>query len=188
MADFTSDLPLGMIPDVEPSTLFETERLFARRLTAADAPQMLAIFGDAETMRYVGDGEILTEENCVYWVDDVTDKNFELRGYGLIGMFEKATSELVGCSGVFHPDRQPEPEVMYYLRRDRWRMGFATEIVHGLVAHARSHWGIGWIMATVHPDNLPSQRVLVKAGFKRTKDRMNEDGSITQVWELPQPA
>ncbi len=40
------------------------------------------------------------------------------------------------------------------------------------------------MIATIHPDNAPSQHVLVKCGFTRLGDRQNEDGSLTQVWEL----
>ena len=170
---------------MEPSVLFETERLYARRLSASDAAGMARIFGDAETMRYVGDGKTLTEADCVHWVDDVTAKNFERRGYGLIGLFEKGTGSLVGCSGVFHPGQQPEPEVMYYLERTRWGQGYATEIVRRLVVHARTRWGVaGRMIATIYPDNLPSQRVVAKCGFVRAEDRPSEDGSAIQVWEL----
>jgi [ribosomal protein S5]-alanine N-acetyltransferase len=170
----------------ESEILFETERLFARRLSQADAAEMAGIFGDIETMRYVGDSKPITEADCLYWVVDVTAKNFEKRGYGLIGFFDKSAGVMVACGGVFHPGQQPEPEVMYHLHRDWWGNGYATELVKGLAPHAKINWGITWMMATIHPDNLPSQRVMIKCGFTHTKDRTNEDGSVTQIWEMSQ--
>ena len=105
----------------------------------------------------------------------------------MIGVFDKSNDELVACTGVFHPGQQLEPEVMYYLRRDWWGRGLATEIVIALVAFARSEWKVGGMIATVALRNIPSQRVIAKAGFTHTNDRPNEDGTVTQVWELPMP-
>jgi len=165
--------------------LFDTERLLARRLSPEDAKDMVAIFGDQESMRFVGDSKTLTEADCLYWIVDVTDKNFESRGYGMIAFVDKDALNLIGCAGVFHPGQQTEPEVMYWIQREQWGKGFATEIVKGLVAHARDSWMVERMIATIHPDNLASQRVITKSGFVRIEDRVNEDGSITQVWERP---
>ena len=169
------------------SSLFESERTYARRLVDNDALAMMAIFGDEESMRFVGDGKTLNAADCLYWINYVTEKNFQNRGYGLIGVFDKSNDELVACTGVFHPGQQPEPEVMYYLRRDWWGRGLATEIVIALVAFARSEWKVGRMIATVALRNIPSQRVIAKAGFTHTNDRPHEDGTVTQVWELPMP-
>lgn len=179
----SSSIILGM--ENHSSRIFETERTYARRLIADDAMAIVAIFGDEESMRFVGDGKILNADDCRYWINDVTEKNFQTRGYGLIGIFDNSTDDLVACTGVFHPGQQAEPEVMYYLRRDWWGQGLATEIVIGLVAFARSEWKVGRMVATVAPGNIPSRRVIAKAGFIHTNNRPNEDGTVTQVWELP---
>ena len=160
--------------------LFETERLIARRLTMADVAAMLAIYGDRETVRFVGDSEPLSEESCRHWVD-VTDRNFERRGYGMVALVSRETGEMVGCAGIVHPGGQEEPELKYAFRRDQWGKGFATEAAVGLVGHARAAWGVKRIIATVMPDNTPSQQVLVKAGFVLREERLDEDGPI-QVW------
>ncbi len=164
------------------TSLFLTERLEARRLTADDAVEMVSIFGDVESMRFVGDSQVLSEEECRQWVVDVTERNFIQRGYGLIAFFSKDGDEMVACGGVFHPDQQPEPELMYWVRREHWGKGYATEIVKRLVEYAKDDWGIGHMIATIHPDNLPSQRVIAKAGFHHAEDRIDDDGSVTQVW------
>jgi len=164
-------------------SLFETERLVGRRITLDDVPAMLAVYGNAESMRYVGDSRPLPEEACRYWVE-VTDKSFERRGYGMIALEEKGTGDVIGFAGVVHPGQQEQAEVKYAIRKDRWGEGFATEAVRGLVAHARSAWGVGSMIATVFPENDASQNVLAKAGFTRAEDRSNDDGTTTRVWCL----
>ncbi|MDR3689694.1 MAG: GNAT family N-acetyltransferase [Fimbriimonas sp.] len=163
-------------------SLFETERLVARRLVAEDAAAMAAIYGDSEAMKYVGDSRPLTPEICAHWVD-VTNRNFERRGYGMIALIRKTDGAMVACAGIVHPDQQEEPEVKYALRRDAWGAGYATEAVCGLVRYAEEHLALRWMQSTVHPDHAASQRVLSKASFHHTRDRENEDGSFTQIWE-----
>lgn len=163
-------------------SLFSTARLVARRLVIDDVPAMLAIYGDLETVRYVGDSKPITEEECVAWIS-VTDKNFEKRGYGMVGFEELATGQIIGCGGIVHPGQQVEPEVKYAFRRDKWGQGFATEAVPALIAHARKEWNVRDLIATVDPENQVSQHLLTKMGFRHVDDRIDEDGFATQVWE-----
>ncbi len=162
--------------------LFETDRLVARRLTHDDASAMVEIYGDRDAMRYVGDGEPLDLEACRHWVD-VTDGNFERRGYGMVALIERSTGVMVGCVGIVHPDQQPDPEVKYAFRRDAWGRGFATEAVRGLIEWGRSQFSLPYLIATTAPGNEPSHRVLGKAGFVRHSVREDEDGT-TFVWRL----
>ncbi|MGV3617439.1 MAG: GNAT family N-acetyltransferase [Fimbriimonas sp.] len=161
--------------------LFETERLLVRRLEFGDVDAMMAIYGDRETVRFVGDSEPLSPEACRHWVE-VTDGNFARRGYGMVALVLRETGELVGCAGIVHPGQQPEAEVKYAFRRDQWGKGLASEAVRGLVDYARAVWGVGNIIATVDPENLVSQRVLAKSGFVYASDRFDEDGLPVQVW------
>jgi len=163
--------------------LFETERLHVRRLEMGDAEGMHSIYGDALSMEFVGDGLPLPIEACRHWVE-VTDRNFKRRGYGMVGAIEKSTGELIACAGIVHPSQQEEPEIKYAIRRDKWGLGFATELVTALVSFAQSSLAKTWLMATVNPAHIRSQSVLTKAGFRRGADRVNEDGSLTQVWTI----
>jgi hypothetical protein len=152
-------------------------------MTHDDAHAMATIYGDVETVRFVGDSVPLTVAECLNWVD-ITDKNFELRGYGMVAFCLRSNDELVGCGGIVHPDQQQQAEVKYAFRRDSWGKGFASEAIKGLIQFARTEWNVGKIIATVAPGNASSQRVLAKLGFLREEDQVNEDDSITQVWAI----
>jgi RimJ/RimL family protein N-acetyltransferase len=167
--------------------LFETERLIVRRLTHSDGEAMAAIYGDAETVQFVGDSIPLSLDECLRWVD-VTDTNFHRRGYGMVAFCMKDSGELIGCGGLVHPDQQVQAEVKYAFRRDFWGQGFATEAISGLIQFARINWKVGRVIATVAPGNTPSQKVLSKLGFTWSEDQLNDDNSITQVWVIESQA
>ena len=143
---------------------------------------MMAIYADRETVKYVGDSEPITLEECTRWIE-VTDKNFEKRGYGMVGFESPDSGTLIACAGIVHPGQQPEAELKYAIHRNFWGQGYATEACNGLIRHARENWGITELIATVNPDNRPSQHVLSKLGFHIAELR-EEDGDITQVWRL----
>lgn len=168
------------------TTLFETPRLFVRRIGPADVDAMHAVYGDADAMRWVGDGEPLDRAGCEEWVA-VTLRNYARRGYGMFAIVERASGQVIGFCGLVHPGGQPEAEIKYAFRRECWGRGLASEAAPALLNHGASAHGLQHVIATVAPDNAASQRVLEKAGMQKDALRRNDDGSLTQlfVWRAP---
>lgn len=140
------------------------------------------MYSHPDVIPFIGDGDPITREDTERWLE-VTNRNFEKRGYGMIAIDDLSTGEMVGCIGIVHPGQQPEAEVKYALFKPYWGAGYATEAVAAITQHAREHWGVQDIIATVHPDNISSQSVLAKAGFARQPDRIEDDGTPTVVWK-----
>ena len=168
---------------------FKTERLLVRRWRDSDLPALLAVYGDAEAMRWVGDGRAITQEECVQWLG-VTRSNYEKRAYGMFAIEEHASPGVIGFCGIVHPGGQLEPEVKYALRRSHWGRGLATEAVSGLIAYGTSTHNLAFIIATTAPQNVASHRVLLKSGMRQGELRANDDGTHTQLfhWRSGQSA
>lgn len=164
-------------------TLFETERLRVRRWRESDLPMLMQVYGDVDAMKWVGDGEPITEDECREWLV-VTRRNYEKRGYGMFAVEQKSTHTVIGFCGIVHPGEQREAEVKYAYLRRLWGQGIASEVLLGLMSYALNSLGIRNLIATTAPENLASQRVLAKAGMSRGELRHNEDGSCTQVFEF----
>lgn len=60
-----------------------------------------------------------------------------------------------------------EVELGYWIARDRWGLGYATEAARAVVAHADA-LGIKKLSAGHFVDNPASGRVLIKIGFRQT--------------------
>lgn len=178
-------MPLSSLPDL-PQVLFETARLRCRRWIAEDLGPLFEVYGDAEGARYVGDGAPITREQCQIWLE-VTAANYARRGYGMFALEDRETAEVVGFCGLVHPGGQEQPEIKYALRRARWGRGLASEFVPALLAYGASTHGLREIIATVHPDNRASRRVLEKAGLSLRERLTDEDGvpSLVFVWTGP---
>lgn len=160
---------------------FQTERLIVRRWRDSDLPALRAVYGDADAMRWVGDGKPITRQACVKWLE-VTRRNYQRRGYGMFAVERKSAPGVIGFCGIVHPDDQVEPEIKYAYLRSHWGNGFATEAVVGLLGYAAGVHQLGHLIATVAPSNSASLRVLHKAGMEPGDLLTDDDTSQTQLF------
>lgn len=160
---------------------FTTERLRVRRWLDTDLDALLAVYGDADAMRWVGEGRAITREECVRWLE-VTRSNYDKRGYGMFAIELSAQPGVIGFCGIVHPGGQIEPEVKYAFLRSCWGRGFATEALSGLIAYAHRSHGLAFLIATAAPANLASHKVLLKSAMQKAELRANADGTQTQLF------
>lgn len=162
--------------------LFQTNRLRCRRWTSADFDAVYAIYSDPVAMQWVGEGKPITREACETWFA-VTEANYQTRGYGMFALDDLTTGLMVGCCGLIHPGGQPEAEIKYAFLREHWGKGLASEVVPALLRHGYEEHGLSRVIATVDPENLVSQRTLLKAGARVVQHRAEDDGTTTLVFE-----
>jgi RimJ/RimL family protein N-acetyltransferase len=188
MADSLPGIDRSALPPspADAPTVFLSPRLRCRHWVAADRAAVLAVYGDADAMRYVGDGTPLPEADADRWLD-VTARNYARRGYGMFALEERATGQVVGFAGLVHPGDQAEAEVKYAFARAWWGRGLATEAVRHLLEAAEARYGLTDVIATVAPGHVASQRVLAKAGLTRRADRVEADGARTVVFGCTVP-
>lgn len=161
--------------------IFDTPRLRARRIGSADVDALHAVYGDADAMRWVGDGVAITLQQCRQWVE-VTQRNYAARGYGMFAVEQKPAGTIIGFCGLVHPGGQAEAEIKYAYLRETWGQGIATEAAAALLHYGHAAHGINHVVATAAPANAASHRVLLKAGMQIGALRSNDDGSFTQLF------
>ena len=163
--------------------IFESKRLRCSRWEDTDFNEIFSLYSNAEAMRFVDDGCPISEELCQKWLR-VTYDNYCKRGYGMFQLrLKEPPCHFVGCIGLVHPAGLPGPELKYAFCPEYWGRGLATEAVQMLVSEANQQFGLREVIATVHPDNARSQRVLEKSGFVEVQPRLNGDGTETLVYE-----
>ena len=76
---------------------------------------------------------------------------------------------VVGSIGV---GKGAQPPIFYFLARDLAGQGIASEIVPDFCQELHHRYGLTRLTAEVMADNPASMRVLQKAGFRQTAERM----------------
>jgi RimJ/RimL family protein N-acetyltransferase len=150
-----------------PLSSVETTRLLLRVPELADAEALMAIIWDPEvveqkqvTLHEPPGGLDLALKNT-----DEMRRQWDVRGYGQWSVVEKATGDVIGCVGFYHPPREwPGVDLGWVLHRTRWGQGFATEASAAALAWLWEHTGIDRIISLIAPDDLRSIRVATKIG------------------------
>ncbi len=160
-----------------------TPRLTVRQFTTADAAELQVICGDRRTMRYVGDGMVLSRARCAEWiVESLTD--YATRGHGAWALHVAGEEAMAGYCGIVAARRRADPEIIYALRPPLWGRGLASELVPALLDHGFRTCGLRRLVATVRPENHASVRVLEKAGMHCAGEELGPEGILMLIYAL----
>lgn len=148
-------------------TSIETGRLRLRPVAPSDAPAITPLVSDWEIARQTGSiPHPYPEGGAERWISDIRT----CQAYGLalaLAIERKEDARLIGCITLETDPSGKPPALGYWLGREWWGKGYATEAATALTGHALSALGLDRIEALVFPDNPASVRVLEKAGFIR---------------------
>ena len=160
---------------------FETERLQVRHLTPADLDDLAALCADAEAMRYMDDGSLLSREECAKWIE-VCQTKYATCGYGTSGVYDKTSGAFIGFCGVVRGPESDFDEIIYALGQPHWGKGYATEVARAMLDYVFGLSELDAIYATIHADNTVSQKMMPKLNMTFVEDRTEDDGNITKVY------
>ncbi len=142
----------------------ETERLKLRKFAEADLDDYARMSADPEMMRYIGAGVVLKRPEAWRSLAMLLG-HWQLRGYGMWAVEEKATGAFIGRLGLHFPEGWPGIEVGWLIDRSRWGQGLATEGGRAAMAFAFERLGLARLCSLIHPQNVASIRVAEKLGM-----------------------
>ena len=148
--------------------LLETERLRLCSWSPDDFTRFKPIGKDSEVMRYISGGIPWADERIREFIDRQM-KLWRLRKYCLWALERKTDSRLIGFCGLQPWRLSGEIEIGWWLAKDCWRQGLATEAARAVLSHGLNEVGLERIIAVIHVENTASQRVAEKLGFDRER-------------------
>lgn len=143
----------------------KTERLFLKLYAQKDESDFLNLFTDAAVMKHVGDGVLTTEQAENLW-RKLFEQRYAKNLKTIWAVFASVDSRFLGYASLRpRPTKSEQWEIVYVLKREEWKKGFATEIARRLIEFGFDKLNLPEIFATVDDDNFPSIHVLEKAGM-----------------------
>jgi RimJ/RimL family protein N-acetyltransferase len=143
----------------------ETPRLLLRQFKEEDLDPYAAMCANEEVMRYIGEGRTLSRAQSWQNMAMILG-HWQLRGYGLWAVEEKASGLLVGRIGFFNPEGWPGFEIGWMLGRDHWGKGYAVEGARVALEHAFTAMSQTRVISLIRPGNERSIRVAERLGEK----------------------
>lgn len=143
--------------------ILETERLLLREMVPGDVDDLLAVFSDAETMRFYP--KPLDHQGAQAWIER-NRRRYSKDGFGLWALMLK-TGRLIGDCGLVaqEVDGVEAVEIGYHVHRDLWGQGLATEAARACRDYGFSRLKRDKLISLIHPANTASRRVAEKLGM-----------------------
>ena len=145
--------------------IFETERLFARKLTKDDFGSLCRILQDPEVMYAYEHAFSDAEVNS--WLERQL-KRYVTDGFGLWAVILKETGSMIGKCGLTMQDWNGKmvPEIGYLFEKAYWHRGYASEAAKGCKEYAFQSLKLPRVYSIIRDNNLPPQRVAERNGMK----------------------
>lgn len=158
-----------------------TPRLAFRPMTTGDLDDMAALLGDPDVMRYYPRPK--NRDEALAWID-WNQRLYRQEGFGLWLVTLRSTGEFVGDCGLTPQEIEgtTDIEIGYHLRTDAQGHGYATEAATACRDLARDILDIKRLIAIIHPDNIPSQRVAEKTGLAHERDAQTRSGQAVRIY------
>ena len=147
----------------------ESPRTFLSPWQPDDWLHFRPIATDPDVMRYISDGQPWPDERIREFVQRQV-RCFAERGYCMWKMSLRSTGQLIGFCGIQPLPDSDEIEIGWWLAREHWGKGIATEVARTALRDAFDRVGLQRVVAVARPDNLASIRIMQKLGMTYEKD------------------
>ena len=160
-------------PFVIPS--LETERLFLRAFTKDDLAPFAEMVADAEVMQKATyDGTPMTQAQAWNWLCLMLG-HWHMRGYGIWGVEEKSSGELIGRIGLQFLDWFEDVELVWMLSRPAWGKGYASEGAGAAINFGFEILNLPRITAVIHCENQASIQLAERLGMMMEKEVVRQE-------------
>jgi RimJ/RimL family protein N-acetyltransferase len=149
-----------------PALTLDTTRLVLRPFTGADAPAVEAACNDPDTRRWLPLPDPYDRAAAAEWVSEGAHREQRSGGGYTLAAEDRETGRLVGSFGLHHVPRPGRAEIGYWMAPWARGRGYATEATRRIAAHGFEALLLPRIQIRVAADNLASQWVAARAGFR----------------------
>ncbi len=152
--------------------VLETRRLVLRGPEPQDYPDFKATFSSYRA-RFMG-GPLNTYESWMLYAAEIG--HWQIRGYGMWMIHDKATDDTYGMAGGWKPAMWPEAEIAWVIWPDAAGHGIALEATHAARTHFYAELGWQGAVSYIDPKNLSSIRLAERLGATKDKTAQTIDG------------
>ncbi|SPE43115.1 GCN5-related N-acetyltransferase (modular protein) [Candidatus Sulfopaludibacter sp. SbA3] len=154
--------------------ILETERLILDIWQRADWIELRPIATDVAVMRYITGGVPWSDEK----IQSFVNRQIELygtRGFSRWKLLQKPLHNMIGFCGVGFWRDEMDPEIGWWLARDCWGRGLATEAAIPALRDAFERVRLDRIVSIAMEGNRASLRIMEKLGLT-FEDEFESDG------------
>lgn len=155
---------------------FETDRLFLRPTTGADAPFLLGLVNSPTWLQYIGDRNVHSVEDAEAYIQNRITPQLERLGFANYTLVRKADRTKIGLCGLYDREGLDGVDLGFALLPAFEKQGYAFEAAQKMLEAGTRCFHLQEILAITTHINHNSQKLLEKLGFRFVKTiRMAND-------------
>lgn len=162
------------------SPVFDTPRLWLRRITPEDAAFLLELMNESPYIDNIGDRGVRTVADAIHYIDEKFVASYVRHGFGLFVVESKEESCPIGICGLVKRDTLDYPDLGFAYLHRFWSRGFAVEAARATLDFARHTLTLRCVYGVVSPRNTRSIRMLERLGFRRVRS-LNPPGQALEA-------
>lgn len=148
-----------------PFPVIETDRLLFRRVTEADANEILELRSNPESMKYIPKPLLKDHDDALAYYKMINDAIEDNTGINW-AVTLKGNPKLLGIIGFYRIQQEHyRAEIGYMILPEFQGRGIVTESIQTLLKYAFDVMKLHSVEAVIDPDNTASERVLQKCSF-----------------------
>ncbi len=161
----------------------ETERLYLRQVIDSDAPEIMELRGNAETMKYIPRPLVKNLDDALAHVAMISEKNNANEGINW-AITIKGNHKLIGIIGHYIIQKENfRAEIGYMLLPEFQNRGIISEAIQEVVNYGFTKMKLHSIQAVIDPNNLSSEKVLRKNGFVKEAHFIENEFANGKFWD-----
>lgn len=157
------------------SISIETNRLELRQFSLKDTNDLHKICSQKYILEWMPDWEVSIEsrKGWIQWIEkqysEVSKESVRI----MLAVTLKSDGRLIGMVGIGNKEEvDNEIEIAYFISEGYSNNGYITEAVRGMTEWVFNSLNIDCLIAIVELNNISSQRVVEKCGFKKCETKM----------------
>ncbi|MGY0694550.1 GNAT family N-acetyltransferase [Virgibacillus sp. FSP13] len=148
-----------------------SERLLFRPYNDDDFEFLMSLLSDPEVVRFIGNGKTKDKNggnDFLNWIYRTYEFGEDM---GLRLLVNKEDNTLIGHAGLVPQtiDGEEEIEIGYWITREHWGKGYATEAGKALLEYGHKQLDRQRFIALIQPGNVASHNVAKKLGMELGK-------------------
>lgn len=140
------------------------ERVRLRQARLDDAAFLRRLMNAPGWLRYIGDRQIRTHEDARAYIQNSLISSYRTHGFGLYVV--EHSEEAIGLCGLLQRDYLDAPDLGFAILPEYERQGLTREAIELTLEYAAQSLQLRELLAIVLEENLPSQKLLRRCGFK----------------------
>lgn len=152
----------------------ETSRLILRPMKQKDAAFLLSLLNSPDWLKWIGNRNVHTLKAAKTYIFSRMTVQWNEKGFGNFLVIQKSDMAKVGACGIYARPGLDNPDLGYAFLSPYYGRGYATEAALAVRDFGIEKCGLKLLAAITLPENIASQRVLQKIGFKHKENIMME--------------